>query len=470
MRISLRGNTLALFGASLLARSIRLLYLAILTRLLAPHDVAIYTYGFAFYMLFSGFAAYGQAVFLAERRGRGGGGWARFLQHSMTVRAGAVAVVAVVGLGYLLVREGLDRDGAAVMLLFLAVIPRSYVFWLRQVMVAREDARRIPLFEGVARGGEFALGVVWLTQGGGLLGLCLLHPLVWFAEALLIRHFVERVEGKLRFGRSRRLMCAVARWSTLPMLSQWLRMGYLQLGIIAVRELAAGAQLANYAIAVQLLAAGLILPASLAQAMRTSLTRAVRYGERGANQLAPAIQAGLLGGGLVAVLVSGIGPAPIAWVFGADYLETGRIFLLLVWLLGPMAAFWLVLDGLNQIGRRRSALAAIGLATALQILVLWLGRTAGDLAPIHAIAVALALATLVALVIGLELLVRAGAIAGRAPALIGLSVLGVSAAVFYGVPLQRPGAALCAVLPSLIWFGLGRRRCVPFPWTSSRGA
>ena len=449
---------MALFAANLVARGVRLFYLAVLARLLSSDDLALFVYGLAFYILFSCLAGVAQGPFLSERRGRGRGNWARYVQHSLTLRMTATLLVVMGGVFYLFVQEGLDDSARVLMVLFLALLPRSYALWLRLVLVAMEDARPVPVFEAVARTFEVVVGIAWLVLGGDVLGLAVLHVLAWSLEAGWIHFHVVRNRLDLDFGRRPRLARRILAWSVLPTASQWMRLAYLQIGIVMLRDLVPNADLASYAIAIQFLSAGLMLPAALATAMRTSLSRDSRSGRRDANKLAGVLPLVLLGGGLIAVLVNLVGPLPFAWLLGSDYLATGEMLMQLVWILGPLAALWLISDGLNQFGLRSASLVTLAVACGAHFLLKW---GLGDLIKLPvllAVQVSLIIGVLLGVMVGLGYLTRAGLLSDRIVVFGSFGALGIGAMIYAAVPLVHSFAALCAAVPIVFGFYFYRDR------------
>jgi hypothetical protein len=163
-----------------------------------------------------------------------------------------------------------------------------------------------------------------------------------------------------------------------------------------------------------------------------------------------------LAGCLIAVAANPIGPARFAWILGSGYQETGEILLRLAWTLGPLAAFWLISEGLNRVAGRSAGLATIAATCGVHALPLIVLYELSSAPTLQAVQISLCAGVPVGLLIGVELLFREGEFSDRFAAHGSGGVRRISVSIFEAAPLMHLFAAVFAKVPPALWLYYGR--------------
>ena len=357
----------ALASAHAIGRIVRFLYLVAIARFLIPDEVGIYSYGIALYLAFLGFASFGQSVFLATRIGRRPRSTATIVRHSLTVVTitTVLATAAIACFLWLTPHHAAER--LPLTFFVLALVARSFAIWARGCFTALERAGWIPRYELMFRGGEAVVGTAMLALGAELAAICVLHFLVWLAEAiaslLLLR---RRTAIRVWPGLEPRILAQVARISLVYAVSLLLMQVFAQIGIVGLKLAEPDAALvAQFAIALQLVTTIMIFPAALGQAMLPGLSRAHRTNNLpDIRAVATMLKASLVIGGVLAILLGVFGPWLVALFFGSRYATAGETLVSLAWALGPYAAAGIAQQSLNALGARLQAALVAGAMVA----------------------------------------------------------------------------------------------------------
>jgi len=372
----LLNNSAALFATQIIGRVIRFLYMVVVARLLGPEEVGIFLYGIALYLSALGIAEFGQNVFLSQRLGKATVASIPVLRNSFVL---VCISTLVASLGFaLLVMLSEPMDTLWIVLSFVgALAARAMVIWVRFAFTALEDPGWIPRFEVTFRSLEVIVGVALLLAGGGLVAICILHCLVWIAEAALALGRVKRrFPGVLRFAGRTRYLRLAATVSAVLLVSATATTLFGQLAVLMLRHIQDDAAfVGQFGITMQFLNSMLILPSTIGAAFLPRLSRAYRKGDGGRDLV---IGAKLLGTGavLISILASAYGPPIITRMLGEAYAPTADGFGILSWVFMPYALALFVGQGLSVIDRRNTAAAVMLLMVVTQgLLLLWLYPT-----------------------------------------------------------------------------------------------
>ena len=365
------ANSIAIFLSQLSGRIIRFIYLIIIVHILRPDDVGIFSYGIAFYLFITGFADFGQSTLLPIRIGRNRSNYQRIIQQSFTLSFSAIAVTSLAGLLFIAYYESDSGHFYALSAFILALCARAFCSWVRSVFVGLESTTWIPRYETIFRGLEALIGSAGLLLGAGLVFICYLHAFIWLAEAIASYLLLTR-EAKVfpRITMHIRSVSHVARVSMYYMLSIWLLLAFPQVGILSLRFFQpATSEIAYFAIAMQFFTAFLIVPASISAAILPGLSRAHKY--RSMDDLgviASTIKAGLVVGGVIAIVSNAVGPWLITTFMGENYRLAGASFARLCWGLGAYGIVFISIQALNALGHRVQAILASFLIVFIHVI------------------------------------------------------------------------------------------------------
>jgi len=358
----------ALLGGQIAARSIRIVYVIALARLIEPSQFGLYLYGVAVCVALLGLAGFGQSLFLATRLPHRLANRA-WIAHSLTIRLAATATAALAGLVYVWVQESDPLYQVTVGLLLGALIARSLASWVRETYVALEDAAWIPRYEMGFRATEAVIGVALAANGVSIVWLAALHSAVWAIEAATsIRRMRHRGLWPARPGGERRLLGPIVAASFWYMASAGFIIVFGQVGILGLRHFNASADLVGqFAIAVQGLLALVLVPSTLAAALVAALSRVRRQGvSEDQSAVTTLLRWTLAAGAGLAVLVEGYGAPAVTYLLGARYAEAAGLFTTLAWAAGPLAAAIISVQSLNGMNRNRQAAVAAAVMIAVQ--------------------------------------------------------------------------------------------------------
>jgi O-antigen/teichoic acid export membrane protein len=271
----------------------------------------------------------------------------------------------------------------------MALAGRSIALWSSQVFVAAERSRLALQQEGIFRPLEAVLGLALVYSGGGVLGVALLHALIWWLQAVrgigLVRGRLFSVVPCWQATRLLALARAGAPIAISGLLSGWLVTGPLIL--YARQDSATPESVGQLALPMQATGVlmGLVLSAS--GAAIPVLSRAVLRGDRkDLRFLAVSAVAAVTFGLLASALAWLAGPKLVPAVFGASFGTAGKLLGASLALLIPLAVGNAASQVLFAHGRAAGMVASSLLGAAVLLVALpWLVAQWG---PIGAIAAA----------------------------------------------------------------------------------
>lgn len=440
----------ALLSTQVIGGAIRFVYLIVIARHLAPSDVGLYSLGMAIYLSLLGFISFGQAAFLSTRIGRRRASFPLVAAHSLTIHVVGLGLVTAVGLAAIITAEAQADTKLALSVLALTILARGLSSWVRSCYIALERATWIPRYELGFRCLEAASGTAALLLGGNLLVICILHLTFWALEAAASMLLLARgTRLPIAMGFDTRLIRRYLRASASMMIGLWLLNLFPQIGIMLMGRIQAdAANVAQFAIALQLVTTLCLFPTSFANAVLPSVARAHRSRDSDdLGVLGTVLKICLVSGMLAAAVSALIGPWLVTLVFGEAYRMAGQAFANLMWGLGPYAATLVAIAALNAMNRRAAVTVSVLLMIVLQI-VGALSSVAFDVDPVRATM----LGFLAAACLGMASSLRAID-----------SVLR---------PLSRPGSHAWWPAPLLLLIvmtGLGTSGLVSAPWLAALG-
>jgi len=343
-------NLASQLSTRFISRGLRFFYLILLARFLGPTDLGIFQYGFALYVSLLGVGGFGQGVFLSTRLGRYAGR-KRLLAHSLTLTIFALLATLVLALVVALFSSHDTRTIAVVAFFLLALIARGIAVWVRQVYIAWERTSWIPRFELIFRGGEVLLGSIGLLLGFGLFWACLIHCLGWVLECVAALVMLTREAGPLFLhGRNMRFIRKIAAASIIITLTMPLLHVYVQMGPVVLRAFDVTLQqIGFFCLAVQLFSVVLELPVSFGQVILPRMSRQLMGSDSGRDELLFLAKVLLLLGVFLPLTGAWLAPWFVPMVFGPDYLDAVKPFVILLWAFGPFSLTVLLVQALNAV-------------------------------------------------------------------------------------------------------------------------
>ena len=163
---SIATNSAYSIAAKALIIGLRLAYVVLLARLLDTADYGLLFYALTWYVLFMPLTAMGQDLELAKSIGAGSPDAADIVSATFTMRVYATlcAFVAVGSLGWFLNPD--DQGRELLLIIALAIIPRSLTVWCHLVYISSETTRYVLQQDLIFRPLEVALAVAALLLGG----------------------------------------------------------------------------------------------------------------------------------------------------------------------------------------------------------------------------------------------------------------------------------------------------------------
>lgn len=190
-----RNTAFLLFNqfASLL---IRLIYLFILARALAPEGYGALSYALSWYLLLLPATFLGADVVLSREIARRREAAPVLLGTTLGLRVCAAILVLGASLLLAITIEGDDYVRSLVMLLSFSLLGRSLWMWSASAFTALEETRFIPRFELTSRLLELGVLTSFLaTVGPDLRGIAIIHASSWFLQGIAAVAAVSRRYG-----------------------------------------------------------------------------------------------------------------------------------------------------------------------------------------------------------------------------------------------------------------------------------
>jgi O-antigen/teichoic acid export membrane protein len=261
--------------STILEKAIRFIYLIVLARWLGPEMLGLYNYGLAWYLIFMPLALWGLGTLLSIHLGKkpenaGDVVAATFLLRTFTT---IIAASCCLVIGLLSNHDLMSRD--VITIFVIALVGRSLALWGRDCFVGVELSQYSAGLEIGFRFVEVCCGIVYLSFGGGIIGLCAIHYACWVAEGMVAFALVRKRH------RSRKIFMP---WSfvrpyavkAFPIAVNAFLVGALfQVGFVVLKYLSMDARaLGYYAVAFQLVANTIVIPLAFGRAALPILSRA----------------------------------------------------------------------------------------------------------------------------------------------------------------------------------------------------
>jgi O-antigen/teichoic acid export membrane protein len=182
---SMLDNGVRFMGIGWLETALAAVYFAVIARYLGPALYGQWAYGIAAYCLVLGVAGFGLDTLVLLRLGRNRPNAGDFLGLTLVLRLASLAVGAA-GLAAYALAAAPDALTMLVLLLFLpALVGRGVAGWARIAFLGYGRVADYARIAVVLRSAEAACGIAYLVAGGGLVGIVVLHSLLWVGEAVL---------------------------------------------------------------------------------------------------------------------------------------------------------------------------------------------------------------------------------------------------------------------------------------------
>jgi O-antigen/teichoic acid export membrane protein len=338
--LSLSRNAGFLILSRVLEKGIRLFYIIILARWLGPEILGLYNYGIAWYLLFLPLAYWGIGSLLSVHLGRRQENaedivGALFLLRTVMTLAAALSCLVI---GLLSHQDALTRH--IISLFVIALAARSLAQWGRSCFVALEQSRYSAGLEVGFRMVEALFGILYLSTGGGLTGICAIHAIGWILEAALALVLVHRRLGFKKFHVPWRFASPYAREAFPVAVNVFLFLAMFQAGFIVLKHmLSEPISLGLYTVAFQMVFNTSLIPQAFGKAALPILSR--EY-SRGSGQDIVIFQMTLkifaFFSALLVMVVILYGDALLRMLFGSEYLPaSGALVIIAAAMIGGYA-------------------------------------------------------------------------------------------------------------------------------------
>ena len=319
---SLFQNAGFLVFSRVLEKGIRFVYLIVLARWLGPDMLGLFNYGLSWYLIFLPLAAWALSVLLSIYLGRKPAnaedivGATLLLRFFTTIVAGFCCFV----IGFLTNDDFMSRT--VVSIFAIALVGRSLAMWGRSCFVAVELSQYSMGLEIGFRLVEVFCGLIYLSFGGGVIGLCIIHSACWLAEAVVA---LGLVRNRLGFRKT------FVPWSFIRpyaveafpiVVNVFFLIALFQSGFVILKHVSIDARtLGLYAVAFQLVVNTTLIPEAFGSAALPILSRA--HG-RGTGELVVFLEAMLkicsFCSAVLIMLVMVFGTYVLQLLFGEEYL------------------------------------------------------------------------------------------------------------------------------------------------------
>jgi O-antigen/teichoic acid export membrane protein len=423
-----------LIAANLVARALRVVYLAVLARFLGPELFGLLTYAQFWQLLFYSLVLFGTGRLLSREIGRDPAQAASVLAHSLTLRLLTGLLVGSCCGAAAWTLNPLEPARTLLLIFSLTLIARGLASWSQQVFLAYQVSHLTLRQEATWRSVEVLLGIVVLALGGGLLGVAAVHGLSWAAQAAAGLAVVQRHLHPVRLGWQPRPMVGLLADGASAMLAAFSLALMLEGGLVLYRTLfPSAADVGQLGLVLHAMALVAMMPKEVAVSALPALSRmAAAGGPEAIASLRPMLRLAILSAAAMSLLGLAAGPPVVHLLLGPDYDLAGRWLGPALWLALPFGTGYLLNQFLFAHGdywaNARCAVIAALLATGLLPLLAWWLNGLGVL-----FAIGIGLSLWVALMLRL-------------------------ARQRYGLTPGAEGtrALVAAVAAGLVWWGLGR--------------
>lgn len=260
-------------------KAIRFFYLLVLARLLGPHMLGLYNYGLAWYLIFLPLATWAFGALLSIYLGRKPENAEDIVSATLLFRLLTTTLTAVCCLVIGLFSNSDSMSQSLISILVIALVGRSLAMWGRSCFVAVELSQYSAGLEIGFRIVEVFCGLVYLSIGGGIIGLGTIHAACWVAEGIVALALVRNRLCFRKFFAPWSLVRQVAVEAFPITVNTFLSVAMIQSGFIVLKHLAADTRvLGFYAVAFQLVVNTTLIPEALGSAALPILSRAYGRG------------------------------------------------------------------------------------------------------------------------------------------------------------------------------------------------
>lgn len=336
------------------AQVTRVLYVVLVARTFGPELYGLFVYGQSVYLALLSVAALGIGHVLGAEIGQNRARGEILVGHALALRAlGALFGAALCAILAWKVESELTVQ--VLLLVFaVALIGRALATWAENVCVAFEAARHIARQELFFRPAELVFAVLVMLQGGGVIGLAVVHAVTWWLQALqgiyIINRHVVQVRPRLAGPSMLLLLQHGIPLGISAILTSWLFQG----PVVLLRQVAQEPDaIGQFGLAMQTLMILVALAWSLAAASLPVLSRSVARVDGKDRAFVNALgRLGWLGSAALGLIGFVFGPPVITFVFGAEYRPAGEILGWALTLSGPMLVGLMTSTVLVAHGRR----------------------------------------------------------------------------------------------------------------------
>jgi O-antigen/teichoic acid export membrane protein len=245
---SILSNGCRLAGINWFETALSIVYFAVMARFLGPTLYGYWAYGIAAYALTVGLAGLGFDTLVILRLGHDKRGGGEFLGLILSLRFAILCLGSGGFAGYALMAETDPLSRLVLLLLVPALLGRGVSLAVRMCFVAYERMADYARFVAWFRAAEAICGIIYLSAGGGLIGLVVLHALAWIGEASFglcrIHSRLTRYSLPLEWGPAATLLRQAAVLGLSTAANAWLSSGpimmlrYSPVGMASVGRLA----------------------------------------------------------------------------------------------------------------------------------------------------------------------------------------------------------------------------------------
>ncbi len=337
---SIAKNTTYLTLAKGVTLVARVLYAALVARVLGDELYGVFNYGMSFGLAVLPLATLGMNTLLGRDFVRAGSRGGELLGQLLLLRLAASVVIAGASAALALALEGTGEVALLLCIFCSAIAFRSIATWSKEVFTAAEATHHDLRQDLVFRLVDVIAGCALLFGGAGLLALATLHAALWLVQAvfgvLTVHWRVQRIRPVMTLRPLAALVREGMPLALLGLAETWLVHGvvvlgrWLQLPAAALSQVALVLQVTTLATLPLLLASEAALPV-LSRALTSN-------GDASRTYLGASLRLTGIVGGLVVLGATTLGPWLTPFLFGRAFAPAGALLATGILLLLPMCA------------------------------------------------------------------------------------------------------------------------------------
>jgi len=335
---SIARNTGQMTGARIVAPLMQAVYVIVIAAYLGPELFGLLSYSRSWYLALLPLAVLGLGPILSREIGaeRGRAAEVAGRATSLCLVQTLLAALACAIVGYFVETDPAVRTLIAVY--SLALVVRALGILAEQVFVAFESAGYVLRQEALFRPLEAGIGSAVVVLGGGMLGVAVVHVVIWSLQACRGLFLVRTRLVSLRLDWSWGPLAAMFRQGSMIGIAGFCTVWLLNGPLILYRHVGASEfALGQLGLAIQLLGLAAALPFSIGAAAMPVLSRAIARGDRKDSLFIGGIcRLVIVLGTAVAISAMDSGPWFAKTIFGADFAAAGHLFGPALFLLVPL--------------------------------------------------------------------------------------------------------------------------------------